>query len=59
MSDVEISKVLKSLHDNLVNEIENQLGGSLDDSTSKLADALITAVKDTYNEHCEPSDRID
>ena len=58
MSNSEISKVLKSLYDNLVNEIDNQLGGALDDSSQQLGDAVKSAVKAVYNEYCEPSDRI-
>lgn len=59
MSNAEISKLLKSLYDNLVNEIDNQLGGSLDDNSQRLGDAVKTAVKEVHNEYCDPSDRID
>lgn len=58
MSNFEISKVLKSLYVNLVNEIDNQLGGSLDDSSQRLGDAVKAAVKEVHNEYCDPSDRI-
>lgn len=58
MSNSEISKVLKSLYSNLVNEIDIQRGGSLDDSSQQLGDAVKAAVKDVYNEYCDPSDRI-
>ena len=58
MENVEISTVLKSLYDNLVNEIDNQLGGALDGKTSMLADAVKSAVKHTHNQFCDPSDRI-
>lgn len=58
MSNSEISKVLKSLYNNLVNEIDIQRGGSLDDSSQQLDDAVKAAVKDVYNEYCDPSDRI-
>lgn len=58
MSNSEISKVLKSLYDNLVNEIDNQRGGSLDDSSQRLGDAVKAAVNEVYNEYCDPSDRI-
>ena len=58
MSNSEISKVLKSLYDNLVNEIDNQRGGLLDDSSQQLGDAEKAAVKEVYNEYCDPSDRI-
>ena len=58
MSNSEISKVLKSLYNNLVNEIDIQRGGSLDDSSQQLGDAVKAAVKDVYNGYCDPSDRI-
>lgn len=58
MSNSEISKVLKSLYNNLVNEIDIQRGGSLDDSSQQLGDAVKAVVKDVYNEYCDPSDRI-
>lgn len=58
MSNSEISKVLKSLYNNLVNEIDIQRGGSLDDSSQQLGDVVKAAVKDVYNEYCDPSDRI-
>lgn len=58
MSNSEISKVLKSLYSNLVNEIDIQRGGSLDDSSQQLGDAVKAAVKYVYNEYCDPSDRI-
>lgn len=58
MSNSEISKVLKSLYDNLVNEIDNQRGGLLDDSSQQLGDAVKAAVKEVYNGYCDPSDRI-
>lgn len=58
MSNSEISKILKSLYNNLVNEIDIQRGGSLDDSSQQLGDAVKAAVKDVHNEYCDPSDRI-
>ena len=58
MSNSEISKLLKSLYDNLVNEIDNQLGGALDDSSQRLGEAVKAAVKTVYNEYCESTDRI-
>ena len=56
MSNTEICKVLNSLYYNLVNEIDNQLGGALDDRSSKLAEALKAAVRDTHNEYCSNPD---
>lgn len=59
MVNVEIADVLKCLHNELVNEIDNQNAGRLDDVQIQiLADCIKNSVKTTHNKFCEPEEKI-
>lgn len=59
MVNVEIADALKCLYNELVNEIDNQNAGRLDDAqTQILADCIKNAVKTTHNKFCEPEEKI-
>lgn len=58
MSNSDIADVLKCLYNNLVNEIDNHCAGRLDENTEILAESVKNAVKTTYNNFCEPSNKI-
>lgn len=59
MVNVEIADVMKCLYNELVNEIDNQNAGRLDDVQIQiLADCIKNAVKTTHNKFCEPEEKI-
>lgn len=51
-------QLLKTLYSNIVNEVDVHCAGVLDDSSLMLANHIKSAIKDTYNEYCNPEDRI-
>lgn len=59
MVNVEIADALKCLYNELVNEIDNQNAGRLDDAQIQiLADCIKNAVKTTHNKFCKPDDKM-
>ena len=59
MVNAEIADALKCLHNELVNEIDNQNAGRLDDAQIQiLADCIKNSVKTTHNKFCEPEEKI-
>ena len=50
--------ILKSLYDNAVNEFDNHPTNNLTDNEKVLIEKFKNVIKDTYNEYCEPSDRL-
>lgn len=59
MVNTEIADVLKCLYDELVNEIDIQNAGRLDNTQIQiLADCIKNSIKSTHNKFCIPENKI-
>lgn len=58
MVNPEIAAAMKSLYNELINEIDSQNKGNPDFGVYTLADCIKNAVKTTHNKFCEPQDKI-
>ncbi len=58
MDNSDALTVLKALYSNLVNELTQNSGHLDDKSREDLAWSIVAIIKETYNEFCEPDDKL-